>query len=85
MGSIHAANPIVEALMGRSVSAHLSGLAFGFSELMFGIAILLGPIIAGVLYEVSPQTPMIFTIGGLLVLVAATLTFTRAWRVKRAP
>jgi MFS family permease len=77
MGSIHAANPILEALMGRTVPVHLSGMAFGLNELMFGIAILLGPIVAGVLYEITPQTPMIFTIGGLVILILATLIISR--------
>lgn len=77
MGSVHASQPIVEALMGRNVAAHLSGLAFGFIELMVGIAMLLGPIVAGVLYEITPKTPMIFTIGGLLILILATLVISR--------
>ena len=73
IGSIHAYYPIIEALMGRTVSAHLSGLAFGSIELMLGVALLVGPIIAGFLYEISPQMPLIFSIGGLLILVLATL------------
>jgi MFS family permease len=77
MGSIHAANPILEALMGRTVPVHLSGMAFGLNELMFGIAILLGPIVAGVLYETSPKLPMSFTIGGLFVLALLTLLISR--------
>jgi MFS family permease len=77
MGSVHASQPIVEALMGRNVAANLSGLAFGFIEFMVGIALLVGPIVAGVLYEISPQTPMIFTIGGLLILILATLAISR--------
>jgi ENTS family enterobactin (siderophore) exporter len=76
-GSIHASTPIIEALMGRSVSAHLSGLAFGFIEFMLGVALLVGPIIAGVLYEISPHMPMIVAIGGLVALAATTLALPR--------
>ena len=83
IGSFHASTPIIEALMGRSVSAHLSGLAFGFIEFMLGVALLVGPIIAGLLYEISPHMPMFVSIGGLLVLVAATLTIPRVLRRER--
>ncbi len=77
IGSIHASTPIIEALMGRSVSAQLSGLAFGFIEFMLGVALLVGPIIAGVLYEISPHMPMIVTIVGLVALAAATLALPK--------
>jgi MFS family permease len=77
IGSIHAANPILEALIGRTVPVHLSGMAFGLNELIFGIATMFGPIVAGVLYEITPQTPMIFTIGGLVILTLATLAISR--------
>jgi MFS family permease len=83
IGSFHASTPIIEAFMGRSVSAHLSGLAFGFIEFMLGVALLIGPIIAGLLYEISPHMPMFVSIGGLLVLVAATLTIPRVLRRER--
>jgi len=83
IGSIHASSPIIESLMGRTVSAHLSGLAFGFLELTLGVSLLIGPIIAGLLYESSPHLPMIVSIGGLLVLVAATLTIARVLRRER--
>jgi ENTS family enterobactin (siderophore) exporter len=78
MGSLYASHPITDALMGRNVSVHLSGLAFGFVGLLVGISLLLGPIIAGVLYEISPQMPMIVTVGGLLVLIVAAITIPRA-------
>lgn len=77
MGSIHAANPILEALMGRTVPVHVSGMAFGLNDLIVGIAQMLGPIVAGVLYEITPQAPMLFSISGLLILVLATVTISR--------
>jgi MFS family permease len=80
LGSIHASHPITDALMGRTVSAHLSGLAFGIVGVMLGVSLLLGPIVAGVLYENSPQMPMLVTIGGLLILVVTTLLLSKVLR-----
>jgi len=77
MGSRYGSFPLVDALMGSIVHPQLSGLAFAFVGVVFGLSQLLGPVISGVLYELSPPAPMITASFGLAVLTIVTITSPR--------
>jgi hypothetical protein len=50
------------------------GRSFAFSEVFGGSGVAFGPILAGVLYDRSPQLPLVLgLIGTLLVLLPAIL------------
>jgi MFS family permease len=73
MGGREAMYPLVETLISQAAPLHMSGLAFGVMGLLTGASWLVGPIAAGFLYEITPQSPMTVAVIGLVVLGVVTL------------
>lgn len=72
--SWHLAHGMTVAQIGQVVSQSNIGLALGFVESVYGMALVLGPIAAGWLYELAPELP--FQVSLILIL----LTIGLVWR-----
>jgi len=73
MGGREAMYPLVETLISQAAPLHMSGLAFGVMGLLTGASWLVGPIAAGFLYEITPQSPMTVALISLVILGVVTL------------
>jgi DHA1 family multidrug resistance protein-like MFS transporter len=68
------ARNMAAAQVGRVVAPAESGLAFGLTETVSALATILGPLVAGLLYQQNPALPFQVSIG----LIALSLPFV--WR-----
>jgi MFS family permease len=66
--------PLVDGALGSLAPAHLRQRSFAFSEVFGGAGAALGPIAAGLLYDVGPRLPLQVALAGtLLVLLPAAV------------
>jgi MFS family permease len=77
------ARSLSTSLMGRLVEGQGVGLAFGLSETANGLAMILAPVLAGVLFERHPWLP--FAVGAVLVGLTMLLTWGLTPRAEREP
>ena len=73
LGGFRSAKSMLIAQVRELISSVNMGLAYGISETVGGIAVILAPIIAGYLFELN--TNFIFQLAIILSLVAIITTF----------
>ena len=66
-------NPSNTALLSKSVGAREQGLVLGLNQSLAALGRVIGPAIAGVLYEVKPTMP--FWVGALVMTGSLGLAF----------
>lgn len=63
------AHTMTAAQAGQLVSAGESGLAYGIAETIIGLAAILGPLLAGPLYDFNPQLPFQVSLGLIFLML----------------
>lgn len=65
---------LADAAVGNIAPERLRALSFGFSEVLGGAGVAVGPMLAGLLYDIGPRVPLLVALGGtLLVLLPGAL------------
>lgn len=82
LGGFRAAGVMALAHLRKFVSAQNMGLAYGIAQTTVGLATILAPILAGLLYEKKPV--LVFQIAIVIILISMTITliFTK-WSSRR--
>jgi hypothetical protein len=65
LGSLESTFPLVSVIQARITPHQQTGTAFGVQGFIVGVALVLGPVLAGFLYALSPRLPLILPIVGL--------------------
>lgn len=62
IGSIEAFFPLISALIAAAAPLSRSGFVFGVQGTLVGVSIILATWLAGILYDVSPKMPILFSV-----------------------
>ena len=85
MGGYRAARAMISAQIGTLISKENMGLAFGITETVGGIAIILAPPLAGLLYDRDPLLVFQVTCGAIIIAVMVSFLYYLAKNQQQVP
>jgi MFS family permease len=65
--------PLADGVVGNIAPERLRALSFGFTEVLGGAGVALGPMLAGLLYDSAPRLPLLIALAGTLLLLPCAL------------
>ncbi len=80
VGGFRAARALSVAQVRSLVHSSKMGIAYGLADTINAIAMILAPLLAGVLYDINPSWP--FSVGLLVIIFSIILTSLVTWKQK---
>jgi DHA1 family tetracycline resistance protein-like MFS transporter len=70
---------LADAAVGNIAPERLRALSFGFSEVLGGSGVAIGPMLAGLLFDVGPRAPLLVALGGTLLVLLPGALYLRGY------
>lgn len=83
LGAYNTARPLAVGVISNRVPEHQRGMAYALLDTLSGLAILVGTNVAGQLYEVAPEWPLIVGAVGLALVMVSGVWVLGQWPRRR--